>query len=118
MFKKLSLRLFIILLAFSLNGLVCCGPSFCSNNSGCHQEGPACDCCCLQSAGNLSAIASANPDPTDPVIVSDTTSIPSISTVKITVHKDCEIRIKDPRLMSKLNESKLFKLFISRKDFV
>lgn len=118
MVKNKSICLLILVLAVSMNGLVCCSPAFCSNNSGCHSQDPACECCCLKSAGNISAIASANPGQTDPVSISDSTSIPAISAVKVTVHQDREVCFKDPRLMSKLNECKFTRQFVSRKDFV
>jgi hypothetical protein len=48
----------------------------------------------------------------------ETTIIPAISIVKLSEHKTRETFTNDPQLISKLNECKLFKMFVSRKDFV
>ncbi len=118
MIKKFSSLLLAIIMILTLNGVIHCGPSFCSNNSGCKTQSPCCECCCLKSADSMAAIATANPAQVDPAFVADLTVIPSASVVNVIVHKGCEACFKDPQLMSKLNECKLFKMFVSRKDFV
>ena len=118
MLKNKAVYLLIIVLAVSINSLVCCSPSFCSNNSGCQSKDPCCECCCLKSAGNITAIVSPNPGQTDPVFTAEPTNTPVISAVKVTIRQDREVCFKDPRLMSKLNECKFTRQFVSRKDFV
>jgi hypothetical protein len=118
MSKSFARILLSAALIFTLNGLVCCLPSFCSNDSGCHSQAPCPECCCFTSADNLNAIASANPSSTDLSFTADTTSTPVVATVKVAAVKDRGICFKEPRLLSKLNECKLFKMFVSRKDFV
>ncbi len=101
-----------------LNGLVCCSPSFCQNNSSCHSQGHCRECCCLKSSDVPSAVASTNSDPADLTFIAATSSIPVVAAVKVTTYKDREICYKDPGLTCKLNECRLFKMFVSRKDFV